>query len=298
MKLCLVIILLATACTGSRRAPAPAPAPAPTAAHARAAYDAKQYAACALEYSALAERSRHPAMHLHSAACCHALDGKPDLAFAALDRMLATGSQLHHIPGDTDFGSLHSDPRWARLITALEQRLAALTQPALRRELLERFQRDQAALKAAGYEYTDASKVVRSENNARMKEIIAAHGWPGKSMIGEDGAHAAWLLVQHADDEPAFQKQCLALMKPLVDAGEVTENNYAYLHDRIAVAEGRRQRYGTQFNKQREPQPIEDEANVDARRIAIGLPPMAEYKQQMLQMYGRPKSPAPAQRSK
>jgi len=59
------------------------------------------------------------------------------------------------------------------------------------------------------------------KTTARMKEIVAKHGWPGKRLIGEDGANAAWLLVQHADANLVFQKQCLALMKPLVDAGDV-----------------------------------------------------------------------------
>jgi hypothetical protein len=35
------------------------------------------------------------------------------------------------------------------------------------------------------------------------------------------------------------------------------------------------------------PQPIEDEANVDARRKEIGLNTMAEYKLDMERMYGK-----------
>ena len=44
------------------------------------------------------------------------------------------------------------------------------------------------------------------KNTARMKEIIENKGWPGKSLVGGDGAHAAWLLVQHADREPRVSK--------------------------------------------------------------------------------------------
>jgi hypothetical protein len=53
------------------------------------------------------------------------------------------------------------------------------------------------------------------------------------------------------------------------------------------VVEGKPQRYGTQF-KGGKPQPIEDEANVDARRKAIGLNTMAEYAKDMERMYGKP----------
>jgi hypothetical protein len=32
-------------------------------------------------------------------------------------------------------------------------------------------------------------------HTARMREIVAEHGWPGRTLVGEDGAHAAWLLA-------------------------------------------------------------------------------------------------------
>ena len=122
-----------------------------------------------------------------------------------------------------------------------------------------------------------------------MKGIIAAKGWPGKKLVGGDGAKAAWLLVQHADLDLAFQKECLALLEKAVAAGDADAIEHAYLHDRVAVAEKRPQRFGTQFNGEQQPQPIEDEANVDARRKAIGLPSMDEYRKQMRAMYGAPK---------
>jgi hypothetical protein len=35
---------------------------------------------------------------------------------------------------------------------------------------------------------------VDRENAARLKEVLARHGWPGRSPVGRDGAHAAWAL--------------------------------------------------------------------------------------------------------
>jgi len=122
-----------------------------------------------------------------------------------------------------------------------------------------------------------------------MHDIVTKYGWPGKSLVGEDGANAAWLLVQHADKDLAFQKDVLAKMEPMAKTEEVSPTDYGYMWDRIAVAEHRPQRYGTQFNDKQEPQPIEDEAHVDERRASIGLPSMAEYRAQMRKMYGPPK---------
>lgn len=110
------------------------------------------------------------------------------------------------------------------------------------------------------------------ESTALLQEIIAAHGWPSRSLVGEDGATAAWLLAQHSPDL-AFQKEVLAL---LTASDEVNPQHAAYLHDRICIREGRAQRYGTQLRP--DGQPFELEAGeVDDRRAAVGLGPLAEY---------------------
>ena len=126
------------------------------------------------------------------------------------------------------------------------------------------------------------------KNTARMREIVEQHGWPGKSLAGEDGATAAWLLVQHADLDHQFQKHCLKLMEKAGKRGEVSMRSVAYLTDRVLVAEGKKQIYGTQLeNKNGEfvPFPIEDEVNVDRRRKEVGLPPLEEYKRMLKEMY-------------
>lgn len=130
---------------------------------------------------------------------------------------------------------------------------------------------------------------VSTRHLARMKEIVEAHGWPGKSLVGEDGAHAAWLLAQHADGDPGFQKRCLALMEPGVALGEVRSLEVAYLTDRILIREGRPQRYGTQHrweNGAMVPFPIEEEADVDRRRREAGLSPLAEYSRRLNERSG------------
>lgn len=122
--------------------------------------------------------------------------------------------------------------------------------------------------------------VVDQAHTARMRAVVAAHGWPGRSLVGEDGAFAAWLLVQHADADQAFQERCLALLEAAVAAGEAEPKELAYLTDRVRCGAGLPQRYGTQMREHEGayiPQPIEDEANVDARRAAVGLEPLAIY---------------------
>jgi hypothetical protein len=124
----------------------------------------------------------------------------------------------------------------------------------------------------------------------RMKQIVRRHGWPGEALVGPMGANAAWLLVQHADHDLAFQKTCLTLLESAVQRGDAQPRQLAYLIDRIRVAEGLPQVYGTQFHGQAEPLPIENEAKVDERRAAMGLEPLADYVKLMNEMRGNRKS--------
>lgn len=320
-SLALALVLALGAACGSSQVPAAPPAAAPSApaaldasaiaaldAEATAAYEAQRYAACARGFTEVAAHlavgSRQRGA-LYNAACCHALAGELDAGFAALDRAVALGLRDRaQLLDDPDLATVRADPRWAPWLARFDASVAAWEQTLgaapLRRELLALVVEDQAARAAMIKDWSDpaakaAVDAIDRRSTARLKEVVARHGWPSFALVGEDGAHAAWLLVQHADLDPAFQKECLAKMQPLVERGQASGIDYAYLTDRVAVAEQRPQRYGTQFDERREPRPIEDEAHVDARRAALGMPSMAVYRAMMLKMYGPPPAaPAPA----
>jgi hypothetical protein len=258
-----------------------------------AAYAAKQWASYAAQWEAIGKRASggKAADALYSAACCQARDGKSDLAFAKLDAAIAAGLRDDEmVEHDQDLTGLHRDPRWTKSIQSMRARIAAweasLKAPRLRRELLAMAAEDQAARDAwvakkptePGWKDLFAKVVaVDKKNTAALRAAMTEYGWPAIDIVGEDGAHAAWLLVQHADRDLPLQKDVLARMKPLVDRGQVLAKEYAYLYDRVAIAEHRKQRYGTQFDGA-EPFPIEDAAHVDDRRRAVGLSTLAEYR--------------------
>jgi hypothetical protein len=106
-----------------------------------------------------------------------------------------------------------------------------------------------------------------------------------------DGTEAAFLLVQHADADRPFQKEMLPLVEKAYHAGALRGQEFALLTDRVRVAEGKPQVYGTQAKFQGKeviPDPIEDAAQVDKRRAAVGLPPLAEYLKMMKDFYFPP----------
>ncbi len=117
-----------------------------------------------------------------------------------------------------------------------------------------------------------------SVDEAELRRIVARHGWTTVTLVGADGASAAWLIAQHNFD---IQQEALRLMLALPPS-EVDPQNLAMLQDRVLVHEGKRQRYGTQLDALPPGQalrfnPIEDPARVDQRRAGVGLPPLKVY---------------------
>ncbi len=269
---------------------------APTFADAMRAYYAKDYATCA---SILVDLGKTPDPRLariaYNAARCLALSGRNEAAFKSLEQAIAVDLvSVEDLESDDDLASLRRDAAWPAFRDRAAQRenaQLAVIDSALRDELLARVERHQSVIgnlaNAGAPEQALVAEVARvdADNTAWMKQVIATHGWPGRSLVSQDGAKAASLLAQHADMDRGFQKQALVLLETAVAKGEAEAADLAYLIDRVLVAEGKPQRYGTQFHVvdgKLLPQPIEDEASVDLLRALAGLPSLAEYKKAML----------------
>lgn len=119
-----------------------------------------------------------------------------------------------------------------------------------------------------------------STNTVQLMKIVEQHGWPGKSMVGNQAAMAAFLVLQYAD--LSLQKKYLPLVQAAADKGDVERSHLAMLQDRISMREHKPQIYGTQLWN--DPStgkfglyPIEDPAGVDARRAEVGLQPLADF---------------------
>lgn len=269
----LALLFTLVACSDRKKQDEPAPAVADPK-QAAAAHDRKEWRRCAELWLAVAKTTKgeSTAAPLYDAACCQAMGGEIDAAFATLDRAVAAGLTEVGIASDPDLAPLHADARWPKLLGAVEQlrakAVASIGDPAVREMLLALA----AELDAAG-----RSPLAIRNTTGVMKAIVAKHGWPGRTLVGRDGAYAAWAVVQ-ASSDLAFQKQCLEMLELAVAQGEAQAVEHAYLYDRVAASSGKPQRWGTQFRPDGDPYPIEDVAHVDDRRKAIGLPTMAEYK--------------------
>lgn len=131
-----------------------------------------------------------------------------------------------------------------------------------------------------GNGYNEEMSAIHNSNAAALQEIIAVIGYPSIAKVGKEASDAAWLVIQHAIEQPEFMKNCLNLLQKAVEQNEADPKNLAYLSDRIAVFEGKPQLYGTQFDWDKHgelsPNPSDDLVKVNERRQAIGLNSLEE----------------------
>ena len=157
---------------------------------------------------------------------------------------------------------------------------------AARKALLRMMVVDQRMRKRAMKTGVWNPKVDR-ENTKTLKGIIEQIGWPTISKVGRKASHAAWLLAQHADLDVRFQKKVLAVIKKAYRQNnkDIAKKNIAYLTDRVAVNEKRKQSFGTQFYLDRKENyslyPVRDMKGIEKRREEYGLPPLKKYIESM-----------------
>ena len=115
-------------------------------------------------------------------------------------------------------------------------------------------------------------------HHTHILEIIGQYGYPMRVMIGKRALRAFWILVQHQDLARDLQAQCL-------ERCDFEPKERALITDRVLVAKGMPQQYGTQFHRTKRGhvlRPIADRRHVDERRKAVGLTPIAENIAKML----------------
>ncbi|PKG76825.1 hypothetical protein CXF86_01775 [Shewanella sp. GutCb] len=130
---------------------------------------------------------------------------------------------------------------------------------------------------------------IDESNTGKLKAIIKKHYWVTKDLVGVKGVGAAFLVIQHSPDV-AFKVKMLPYLKQSYLNGEgVSGQQVALLTDRVLIAQGKKQIYGTQADVSEgkvEFSPIEDETNVDKRREEMKMPPLDFYLKIMEKMYG------------
>jgi len=154
----------------------------------------------------------------------------------------------------------------------------------LANELKEMAKIDQVAAYIPQGKYKELSRAewksfkdsVFTSNQIRVEKIFNKYGFAGYDLVGKEGSKNFWMIVQHSDHNPDFQKKVLDKMKIEVKKGNAKSNNYAFLVDRVNENQGDKQIYGTQvsYNSrtgQAYIKNLADSLMVNKRRKEMGL---------------------------
>lgn len=271
-------------------------------------YNVKDYKNSGFTYAAAfkANHDKGAANDRYNAACSWALANNPDSAFSNLTK--SGYIEYDHIISDSDLISLHTDKRWEPTLAVIKtnkEKAEVNYNKPLVKELDTIYRDDQDSrqqIEAVDKKYGPQSK----EETALWKEInrkdsidlikveaiLDKYGWLGSDVIGHRGNITLFLVIQHADK--IDRDKYLPMMREAVKKGNALAGNLALMEDRSALEHGKKQIYGSQIGRDMKTgkyyiDPIEDEANVDKRRTAVGLGPLAEYASQWNIIYQLPK---------
>lgn len=235
---------------------------------------------------------------LVAGAAAAARAGESDLALRWLQQAVAKdwtmASRLKH---NADFDGLHESDGWKKLIAGFEARMRGMadtiTDKPLAAKLQAIYEEDQKyrrqlgeVEKAFGRDSPEVRALWQTinekdaENLAQVKGLLDERGWVGPETIGRQANSALFLVIQHADH--ATQVKYLPMMREAVKDGKALGSQLALLEDRVALAQGKRQIYGSQIGRDQASgkyyvQPLDEPEGVDERRASVGLQPIAEY---------------------
>ena len=228
----------------------------------------------------------------YNAACCWALARNNDSAFFNLNRLATrvSYSEYNQLTTDPDLANLHTDGRWLPLCELVKQNKekaeANLNNPlvAMLDTIMENDQKYRKQIRAIESKYGNPSKEMTelwktinyydSVDLIKIVALIDKYGWLGADVVGRKGNQTIFLVIQHADI--IVQDKYLPLMREAVENKKAEPSELALLEDRVAMRHGRKQIYGSQI-MYGNLAPLEDPDNVDKRRAAVGLEPLADY---------------------
>lgn len=239
-----------------------------------------------------------------NAACSWALANQVDSAFIQLFEVAGNNdfTNLLRILKDPDLKSLHNDLRFVTVIRMvqsneanqvrikseranIDKALAAILDTIHQEDQEYRFKLNEIEKKFGkeSDELKSCWKIINEKDSINLitvKRILDDRGWLGPDIVGEQGADALFLVIQHSDLET--QIKYLPMLKEAVKIGDAKASNWATMIDRVALWSGEKQIYGTQLSWDEVTgedlgRLLVDPENVDKRRLEVGILPLQEF---------------------
>ena len=260
-------------------------------------YEAKNYKLSTSFFEKAFKSKPELKKNFYNASCVASLANDKKNSLKWLEIAVNNGfNSVEHIKSDTDLDNVRKEKKFKKIINNLEESIALIEanyDKPLQKELIEIFKEDQdirnkyvVAQKTYGYESKEVDSLGKimilkdSLNLIKIVKILEEKGWVGKDKVGQQANTTLFLVIQHSDLK--VQQKYLPMMREAVKKGNADAASFAYLIDRIALREGKRQIYGSQMGRKPNTNeyyilPLEDPINVDKRRLEVGLTPLAEF---------------------
>lgn len=178
-------------------------------------------------------------------------------------------ARLEHVPEElklrpATLGNAHGVPA-ARL-------------QAIQEELVARLKKDQEVRLDPARSSQMAG--VDSDNLGYIRALVSEVGWIDVDRFGPQASTSAFLLVQHSGD-PRLMMAVLPLIEKDARRYPDYAQPYTLLYDRLQIDLGRKQRYGTQLDRDAQGNPfvlpLEEPSRVDEFLKELKLPPLSDY---------------------
>lgn len=262
-------------------------------------YETKDYLKSGLKYSEAFKLFDKNAIitDRYIASCSWALANNEDSAFNQLFKVV-NGSNFifeDYVTANPDLKALHNDKRWNEVIEIIKNKenddlisdktLGKAFNAIYFQDVKYRQQVKEIETKF-GFQSDTAKAFWKKINKndsitlTKVLNVLDNRGWLGSDVIGVLGNRTLFLAIQHSDLKT--QEKYLPIMREAVQKGNASPSNFAYLVDRVAIGQGKKQLYGSQLARDQLTGkyyilPLEDPDNVDMRRTEVGLGKLQDY---------------------
>ncbi|MFA7081085.1 MAG: DUF6624 domain-containing protein [Bacteroidales bacterium] len=240
-------------------------------------------------------------------ACTYSIKGDTTVPFHYLYKYIDLKEFSDDILSDSDFDKLHSTYAWKCLKDTMTKvylsKYPNITNPDLSIKLWEcgiydqmyrTLGRNQKRLitefDTVVLQKMDDSFIDSLESQADFVYGLLNKGIiPTYSMVGVEASNTFLLIFKHMYRKDLSKKKLKLLYKAAINR-EISIEHYIIVHDFSLIQKGKKQLYGTQvgqiieYDKKGDRvygkgffSPIEDEKNVNKRRLQLGLPTIEEY---------------------
>ena len=126
-------------------------------------------------------------------------------------------------------------------------------------------------------------------DTVKLCRILKTNGWPTTALVTDQGVLATFQILKNAGTFE-LQRDLLPVIVAAIKKDPIQKREFAGLYDRLRVSAGMKQLFGTQAVSMGGflvLYPVEDQANLDARRAEFGLSPIDIYIRILERTYGK-----------